>query len=290
MADDSCLRLKACDYEVAPFVERFAEVCSMEIALPDAVEDILSCYIDSSANLASFRENHPEMIATGRGPYCQIFFDPSFANSFMFFNLDKFQTEATKALALNFVDSAFQLQMVSRGNCAPCHCALIEINGRGAVIGGRGDSGKTTCARRLPKPHRALADDYVMLFVHQGRLLAQAMPTWSNLHNGDLDYRADCTKITEVDAFFFLKQSRTDHIERIDGIKATSHLNEILQELLTVRVITDMPGTMKKKLRSRIFDFAVQVVDRKPTGILHASLHGEFWNPLEIFLQAQDRG
>ncbi len=214
----------------------------------------------------------------------RCFFDPSFDNSFLFLNLDELQAEDTKVLIFRFIDSVFQTQLVSRGECAPCHCALVEIDGHGVVIGGAGESGKTTCANRLPKPHRSLADDYAMIFEHQGRVLAQAMPTWSNLYFGDLDYRADCTQITEVEAFFFLNQSRTDHIEIVNGIEAISYLNELLQDLLSVNVINDIPETIKTGLRIQVFDFAIRLAAQKPTAILHASLKGEFWSPLRKIL------
>jgi len=286
MADDSCWRVKACDPRLAPFVARYAAVCSMGVELPGTPEKFLSCHVDSFANLESFRQKHPDLIETGRRHYFRIFFDPSFENSFMFYNLEEFRTKTMQTLAVNNIGSAFQLQMVGRENCAPCHCALVTINGRGAVIGGRGDSGKTTCARRLPKPHRVLADDYALLFEHQGRLLAQAMPTWSNLTNGNTDYKADCSLITEVATFFFMRQSRDDSVVPINGIEAVTNMNAVLQDLLCVRILSDMPDSLKAQLRNHIFDFAGRIVNGKPIGMLYASLHGNFWHTMESFLNA----
>ncbi len=288
LADGSCWRIKADDSKVEPFVERFASLCSM-VKSPEKYRPnrLLSCSVDSYENLDSFRQNHPELVETGRQRYYRVFYTSSFERSFVFFNLEEFQSEIMQTLAIANLGAAFQFQMVGRGNCAPCHCALLEINGNGAIIGGPGDSGKTTCARRTPAPHRALADDYALLFIHRDNLLAQAMPTWSTLMNGKKGYRADCSRTVEVKAFFFLKQNRDDYVEPVSGRKALMRMNSILQDLLCVRTLTDMPTGLKKELRLGIFDFADRLRRWKRTYMLHAGLHGDFWKKMEQVLQIE---
>ncbi|MCP4691429.1 MAG: hypothetical protein GY859_25520, partial [Desulfobacterales bacterium] len=163
LANGSQWRLTARDPGAAPFVERFAAVCAMGESPPAAPGESLACAIHGFDHLEAFRRGHSRWLEFGRGRYYRIFLHPSRARGAMFFNLDEYRTEAQGRLAVGAIGFALQLQLVSRGNCAPCHCALVEIDGRGAVIGGPGDSGKTTCARRIPPPHRALADDYALL-------------------------------------------------------------------------------------------------------------------------------
>ncbi len=281
LANGSEWRLTAGDPGVAPFVERFAAVCSMDPSPSDAHGEIFYCSVHGFDDLDAFRRDHPEFLEYGRGRFFRYLFDPSHTDGCMFFNLDEYRNAAMRILAIGAIGDALQLQLLSRGNCAPCHCALVEIDGRGAVIGGAGDSGKTTCARRIPPPHRALADDYALLFVHEGALLAQAMPTWSRLSDGDSGYVADCSQVVDVDAFFFLRCGADDFTEPLEGGRAVVQLNAVLQDLLCVRTVVDMPDGVRETRRSGIFSFAEQLVRWKPAWHLHASLHGDFWNPMQ---------
>ena len=260
----------------------------MSIKDPNSFDKVLSCKVYSFNNIDDFRANNPDLIETGRKEYFKVFFDSTFENSYMFYNMEKFKEVSNILFSINHLGAAMQLQLIGNSNCTPFHCALLEINSRGAVIGGRGDTGKSTCASRIPPPHRALADDYAMIYEHEGKILAQAMPTWSNYVNGDTEYTADCSQIVEVDSFFFLRQSPDDYVEPINGNNAAQYANTAMQDLLKVRLLTDMPEDLKNYFRTKVFDFAQRLVKLKPTYVLHATLHGDFWNKMDEVMKQRN--
>jgi hypothetical protein len=280
LADGTCWSLRARHPETTTFVERYARVCSLKAAAPQGTGRMLRCYVDTIESLEVFRDQKPHFIETGRAHYFRILISPNFDESRIFFNMPEYQRPIMQELALGNIGVAFQFQVAGPGQRAPCHCALVELNGRGALICGKGDSGKTTCATRIPRPHRALADDYVLLFKQNGRLIAQSMPTWSNLQNGNPDYVADCSQVTEVEAIFFIKQSSYDRVESLGGAEAAARMNACLQDLLFTRTLSNMPGGMRTKIRQHIFELSHQLLQEKPIYTLHATLQGDFWTPM----------
>ncbi len=284
LANGSIWHVASRQPETNLFVERFAAVCSMNREPPEHSANLLSCHVYSFNRIAEFRAKHPELIETGRKLYFKIFFDSTFENSFVFYNMSEYLDETAMMMGVGFLRNALQLQLIGNGCCAPCHCALVKINQHGAVIGGRGDTGKTTCARRIPSPHQAYADDYALVFEHEGQFLAQAMPTWSDYRKGWTSYSADCSQIINLDACFFLEQSQTDRIEPINGIQAVQYANNAMQDLLCVGIVIDMPDELKYGFRVKLFDFAQRLAKAIPTFLLHATLHGDFWNKMSEVL------
>ena len=61
---------------------------------------------------------------------------------------------------------------------------LLALDGRGVLLCGSSGSGKSTCARRVPAPWRALADDAVLVSAAEDGIYAQGLPTWSRLLPG----------------------------------------------------------------------------------------------------------
>ena len=262
----------------------YARVCSMKES-SNNIDCEIFCSVDTTEDIEEIREYHPDYIETGRKEYVRIFFSPDYKESMVFFNPENLDHENLKYLSTNYISRAFQIQAIKNYKALPCHCALVEINGKGAVIGAVGDCGKSTCAERLPKPHNALADDYAMIYPINGDLVAQAMPTWSVFMSGDRDYQANCTQSTKINTFFFLKQSKTDYVERTNGVIAHQHLNNNFQDLLALRVLKDQPEGFGEEIRTKIFDMAGKISGKWPTYFLHATLHGDFWNKMNEVME-----
>lgn len=289
LATGSIFRLRSCNPFIDDLVERYAWVCSIEAneIVPTACE--LQCEVYLVDEIERLRKKYPEYIETGRKTYFRILFSPDYKKSLVFYNREHLENENLRYLSVQHIDRALQIQVLKNFAAAPCHCALLEINGCGAVIGAVGDCGKTTCATRLPSPHRALADDYALVFEHEGKLLAQAMPTWSNFINGNREYRADCSLTTEVDSFFFLKQSQEDFVEPVNGVMALQHLNNNFQDLVALRTFTDMPEDFAENIRLKIFNFADRLTRVRPTYMLYATLHGNFWKNMDNVMKNHAR-
>jgi SynChlorMet cassette protein ScmC len=261
-------------------VGKYGQVCSMEEVVDNQISCDLQCFVDITDNIDEFKRTHPYHIETGRKEFVRIFFSPDFRESHVFLSSNNIENENLKYLSTNYISRAYQIQIIKNFKATPCHCALVEINGKGAIIGAVGNTGKSTCAARLPAPHKALCDDYAMLFFQDNKIFAQAMPTWSNFINGNRDYRSDCSQSTEVEAFFFLKHGEDDHTERVKGYTSLQHLNNNFQDHLSVRVLKDKPANFGEDMRLQIFDLARETVATKPTYMLYATLEGDFWNKM----------
>ena len=284
----NCWRLRSADRKTDYLVDDLARICHMAASSPYETVRMLDCEVHSFDHLESFRTAHPDLYECGRKHYYRIFFDTAFLRADIFLNMEEVHNDTMKILFTTNIAQVLQLQLVFRGSFAPCHCALVEINGNGAAICAAGNTGKTTSARRIESAgHRALADDYALLNEEAGKITAQAMPSWSNLLCGNLDYTADCSESVVLSAVFFLIQSSADYIEPLSKFEAVNRLNRSLQDLLVVRSVTDMPLELKHKFRTGIFDFAHRVLEKIPAYNLHATLHGRFWDEMDEVMRGR---
>jgi SynChlorMet cassette protein ScmC len=288
-ANGVCLRIRSGEDKVNFLVENLARICRMFTHPPYGTTHFFDCSIYSFDSLDYFKAENPSLIEGGRKHYFRFLSDIDFKNTMLFFNLDKMHNETMQILYTTNIAKVIQLKLLNSGQYAPCHCALVEINGKGAVICAKGDGGKTTSARRIEEAgHKAFADDFALLIKHKGEILCQAMPTWSNLLNGNLNYTADCSKSLPLTAVFFLKHGRTDYVEPVSKLEAVHQLNFALQDLFAGRTVTDMPGNMHQKLRLNIFDFAHSVLEKVPAYNLHATLHGNFWDKMDEVMRCSE--
>jgi SynChlorMet cassette protein ScmC len=102
-------------------------------------------------------------------------------------------------------------QQVQDSGGLPLHAGLVEHNGKGVLLAGPKNAGKSTCCRRLPKPWYPLCDEETLIVkVNQEQYLAHPFPTcvfinqlatqiscryWNNLDHEDLMSRK--TKLFE---------------------------------------------------------------------------------------------
>jgi SynChlorMet cassette protein ScmC len=278
LADGSFWRLISAENETSFLVKRLARVCRMSETRHGVKTRTYSCTVSCFKNLDSFRADHPELIECGRRHFFRVFYDEILRNAWMFINMEEMKNGVMETIFTTNIANVMQLQMVSQGCYSPCHCALVEIDGKGAIICASGDTGKSTSARRIMDAgYKSHADDYVLLIECKDHIIAQAMPTWSNLMEGNADYSADCSQAVDLSAIFFLKHGSSDYIESLPISAALKSLNAALQDLFAGRTITDMPRALHRKFRTLIFDFSVRLLERLPAYNLHATLHGEFW-------------
>jgi SynChlorMet cassette protein ScmC len=280
LSDGIVLELIQTSDDTCDVIYRFAKVMNMTKVKPDSNSTAIENKVYSIDFFEEIYSKYHNYQLLSRNNAYKFLFNANFTKGMSFINSIR---KADKSLNFSSIDNiqiGLQIQMIMNLNATPCHCALVEINGKGAIIGAVGNSGKSTCAARLPAPHKVLCDDYAMLFFHDGKITAQAMPTWSNFINGNRDYQADCSRSTEVEAFFILKQSDSDYVVSINGINAYQHINMIFQDLLSIRLLKEKPEGFSEFIRTKVFDLAREAVTTTPTYMLYATLEGDFWNKM----------
>lgn len=161
------------------------------------------------------------------------------------------------------------------------HAALLERNGRGIALVASGGVGKSTCARRIPAPWKALCDD-TCLVLPNGRGSFQAHPfaTWSDY----LWKRSQGTWKVEshlpLQAVFFLKHAEEDHAQPLGQGESSIYLSRSSHEILS-GFLRSMDHNRARLLRQRIFANACALRQTVPAYWLEVGLDGPFWTEME---------
>jgi len=175
---------------------------------------------------------------------------------------------------------AFFLPVISEGGLV-LHAALIEKNGQGVALAASGGVGKSTCARRIPAPWKALCDD-TCLILPDGRSGFQAHPfaTWS-------DYLWELSRGTwkveshvPLNAVFFLKPAEQDNTQPLGQGESSIYLCRSSHELLSV-LMGFLDREKVRSLRQKIFANACALGRMVPAYWLEVNLKGRFWTKIE---------
>jgi SynChlorMet cassette protein ScmC len=184
-------------------------------------------------------------------------------------------------LALRFI---FR-QSIRKGGL-PLHAALAEHQGKGVLLVGTSETGKSTCCRRLSPPWQARCDDEVLLTLGpDGRYLAHPFPTWSDylLQREESALKSHSQNHSPLAGIFFIEQSPTDECLPMDPAKALVELIIAAQVgLITHFWYCDPEET--RNIRAAIFANACKLVHQVPPFRLRVSLTGKFWEQLEAVL------
>ncbi len=163
----------------------------------------------------------------------------------------------------------------------PFHSALVERNGRGVLLAARGDTGKSTCCRRIPLPWRGVCDDEVLIVRSEsGGYRVHPFPTWSNyLYDRDED-NWSAEQNLPLSAVFFLEQSGEDTAEPIGKGRAAMMINDSASQVCR-RMLRRMGAGEEASLRKKIFENACLLSARVPSFTLRFTLNGRFWEEMD---------
>jgi len=166
----------------------------------------------------------------------------------------------------------------------PLHAALVERNGRGAVISAKGGTGKSTCCQRIAPPWQALCDDEtVVVRSKTGEFMAHPFPTWSRYTSGHSSETWNVQKRIPLMAIFFLEQSTADEVVPLgDGETAVLLTDAIADSWRNFGM--RYHGREKRPFRARVFENACELAKTVPAYRLKASLTGRFWEKMEEVL------
>ncbi|KKK54106.1 hypothetical protein LCGC14_3088070, partial [marine sediment metagenome] len=167
----------------------------------------------------------------------------------------------------------------------PMHAALAEIHGKGVLIAGPGDTGKSTCCHRLPDYWHGLCDDQVLVvFNKNDSYRVHPLPTWSDHFGKELIKSWKVEKAVPLTAIFFLEQSDRDKavaLKKQD--QAILMVFEAAKEVW--KSVWERVGVTEKiEQSSALFHNAAEMAGVIPAYRLRVTLHGEFWKEMERVL------
>lgn len=174
---------------------------------------------------------------------------------------------------------AFYIRAIENGGL-PFHAALIERDGKGIIIAGHGDAGKSTCARRLEGIWTPLCDDEALVVLDKGVYRAHPFPTWSDYIFRDSGKAWDAEYSVPLSAVFFLEQAQRDEVMSLSAADAALLINSSAMQVSNY-FYRDMQTEEKRKHFMRVFDNACRLAKEIPAFILRASRDGKFWEEVE---------
>jgi len=167
----------------------------------------------------------------------------------------------------------------------PMHAALAAHHGRGVLIAAPGETGKSTCYRRLPGDWQALCDDQALVLrAPDGGFRVHPFPTWSDHLWRDSENSWTVERAVPLSAIFFLEQASTDRAMPV-GDPAEAVLSVLgaakqVWEPYWERVSSDE----KMKASSLLFHNTSEIAAAVPCFRLGAALEGEFWKEMEAVM------
>jgi signal peptidase len=170
------------------------------------------------------------------------------------------------------------------------HSTLAVRDGTGVLLAGTSQVGKSTAARRLPSPWKALSDD-TTLVVPDGRggYLAHPWPTWSRFFDGDAEIGDDhatwdVQRSVPLAGVFILSQAVEDRVEPVaHPAQATALLVDCV-EAVSRGMTRDLSRAAARSLHLEQVANVEALVGAIPAYHLEISLTGEFWRLLERVL------
>jgi SynChlorMet cassette protein ScmC len=163
----------------------------------------------------------------------------------------------------------------------PLHTGLIERNGRGYLLMGPSNTGKSTCCKRIPHPWYPLCDDLTLIVLDdRKRYMAHPFPTWSDYFVRHSERTFNVQKYVPLAGIFFLEQNETDAVLPIGDGQASILLTKSTMQLYNWRLLNFdcKEKTTRKKV---LFNNACELAKTVPAYILRVSLEGRFWEEME---------
>jgi len=196
--------------------------------------------------------------------------------------IDTEQNEDSRIAAMSEVCLPFYIRAIEQGGL-PLHAALVGRNGEAVALAAPGGTGKSTCARRIPKPWKALGDDLALITRRNSssaEFLAHSFPTWS-----DFFFRRGGGAWTVEDnlplgAVFFLSQSKEDNLLPMGQGEAAINLSQSGHQILFV-LMRNLPLSDVRRIRAKLFDNACRLARSLPVFRLKFTLTGSFWDEIE---------
>lgn len=166
----------------------------------------------------------------------------------------------------------------------PLHAGLVERGGKGILLAGPKNTGKSTCCLRLPSPWRSFCDEETLIVMDkQQEYQAHPFPTWSDFFRKSSLGTWNVERHLPFSAIFFLEQAEQDEVIRIGPGEAAVLMNQSAMQVYH-RFWHYCSDDEVKKGKKKLFENACQLTKSVPAFKLRVSLNGRFWEKIETVL------
>jgi SynChlorMet cassette protein ScmC len=172
----------------------------------------------------------------------------------------------------------------------PFHAALIERGGIGIAIAAPGGTGKSTCARRILQPWKAMCDDEILIVRDKKDIYhAHPFPTWSRCNTQEVRETWNVQAHVPISAVFFLKKSQKDEVNLLSFSQSAALIYKLSLPVFN-RIFESIGQDEYTIIKKLIFENACEIAKSIPAFILEASLDGKFWEAIDRALSIDSNG
>jgi SynChlorMet cassette protein ScmC len=176
-------------------------------------------------------------------------------------------------------------QQVQDSGGLPLHAGLVEHNGKGVLLAGPKNAGKSTCCGRLPKPWYPLCDEETLIVkVNQERYLAHPFPTWSEYLAKRSEQTWNVHSHVPISSIFFLEQAGFDEAIPLGQGEASVFINQLATQVCC-RYWNNLGHEDLRTRKTKLFENVTELAEAVPAFRLRVSLKGRFWEEMEKVLQ-----
>jgi len=167
----------------------------------------------------------------------------------------------------------------------PFHAGLVERDGKGILLAASGNTGKSTCCRRLYSPWHPLCDDETLVVRDDlKRYFAHPFPTWSDHLWRNSEQTWNVEENILLSAIFFLEQAEeTEEVSRMGQGEAAVTINQSAEQVC-YRFWNNLNNEELRARRKKVFENACELAGSIPAFRLQVSLKGRFWEKIEAVL------
>ena len=200
------------------------------------------------------------------------------------YEVKDWEEENLKYINMRYSLHPIYQRSISKGGLA-FHAALAELDGRGVLLSAPGDTGKSTCCRRLPDYWKPLCDDESLVVLNEQKMYrAHPFPTWTDYLWKRAANTWDVQYSVRLAGVFFLEQSETDEVVPIGNGEAAILMAESATQACG-KFWRGLDEADQRTRREEAFSNACAMAKAIPAFRLRVSLHGRFWEEIEKALE-----
>jgi len=163
----------------------------------------------------------------------------------------------------------------------PLHAGLAELDGKGVLLAAPGNTGKSTCCRRLPDHWKPLCDDLTLVVRDEHKKYhVHPFPTWSDYLLKREENSWDVQYSVPLSAIFFIEQAESSKAIPLDIGKSAVNITDSSFQVLS-NFFKIMSWEEQLTLKKGIFSNAYEIAKNIPAFRLHVSFNGRFWEEME---------
>ena len=177
------------------------------------------------------------------------------------------------------------VQAIAKGGL-PLHAALAELGGRGVLFAATGNTGKSTCSRRLPPPWKSWCDDEALVVRDREKnYRAHPFPTWTDYLWRGLNNTWPTEDHVGVSSIFFLEQAEEDAVIPLEQGEAAVRICQSANQIMQI-FWPGMERQQRRQATTQLFNNACAMAATIPAFRLRLTLGGRFWVAVEKALPA----